>query len=329
VRSMADHRALFFRYREEAGYTFRQSSIHDQGVKNVLQWENVALALYRPRPVLAGERTDLRLDLCLPLFVPIDTLCIGDDCGIDVPLPGEGEGEATIYRGPATSVLIGDGPVVVGLSPLAVSDLGRAHAMEVAVRDRVLVISLINYAGPPRRFSVESLLACCNGWLLVVDERTETETLEAALARIGNRLEAATLSDTIDNRLVRTVSYEDRNVSLSASLSHLDVSFAERWLDGRPWTSTAFESPRIITVPPGEAKLGDVRLRNEGATPLRLLAAPEGSTYAIYNLYPYSTEYTLIGPEGVIDRRRIGCGRVVVDSVDGAWRSSVLRVKTS
>src|SRR5690606_13333184 len=34
VRSMADHRAAFLRYRDEAEYTLRRSSIPDQGIKN-------------------------------------------------------------------------------------------------------------------------------------------------------------------------------------------------------------------------------------------------------------------------------------------------------
>jgi|GEM_PF-6330965 len=318
VRSMDDHKAAFFRYREGASYTFRQSSVLDQGIKNVLQHEGTALALYRPRPV-AGETDSLRLDICIPVWDGLDELYLGDRRIEE--LPARSHLPAPVF--------VKDGPVAFALVPLELTDLGREAAVEIRKQEGILVISLVNYAGPPRRFPTETLLGVRNGVVLLVEEETgENSASEAApipgrppspLERLQARIARATIKDEMGNNLVRLASYQDPEVSLEAAVSHLDADMYHRLVNGKPYQPEIFRGHSAVTIQNGRGSAGDATLATDGITPLRLVAVPELKTYAVYNFYPESASFELETPHGAVREERFSTGRAVYRFDGGRW----------
>jgi len=305
VRSMNDHKVAFFRYREGSSYTFRQASLQDQGIKNVLQHEGSALALYRPRP-FAGQADALTLEICIPAWDPVDAIYLGD---------------RKVDRFPAVSavgapILIEDGPIAFAILPLELTDMGRQNAVEIDVREEMLVISLVNYKGEPRTFPAERLLSVQNGVAILVED--ESGGKAPPLERLRRRLQSAEVRDELAEN-IRAVSYRDQVVSLEISLSHLDADPGRRYVNGEPYKPEIFSSPSAATAERGRVVVGDAALETTSATPVRLLADPPLKTYAVYNFYPESASFVLDTPYGKIREERFPTGRTVYRFEDGRW----------
>ena len=301
VRSMRDHKAAFLRYREGSAYTFRQKNLLDQGIKNVLQHEGTALALYRPRP-FAGAADKLSLEVCIPVWDPLDEIYLGDRRVEALPA----------FSPVPVPVLIKDGPIAFAVVPVGLTDLGRDHAIEVFVRDEVLVISLVNYRGESRAFPAETLLAVQNGAVIAVEEGGH------ALERLRRRVAEAAVTDELAS-YVRTAAYKDPCVTLEISLSHLDADPGVRAVNGAPYRPEIFLGPRTVTATRGHAAVAGAEIRNDGPSPVRLLADPELETYAVYNFYPESASFLVQTPHGEIREERFPTGRAVYRREGGGW----------
>src|SRR5690606_20845769 len=157
-------------------------------------------------------------------------------------------------------------------------------------RESCLAISLINYEGKERQFTLEERQRITNGAVIAVEEGGD------ALQAVRRRLTGAAVRDELSPDLVRSVSYHDGETALVGSVSHHDGHFLERAVSGEPFQPEIFTGPRVKTVMQGSVELGNSVLENFGQTPLRIVGSADWRTYAIYNFYPESSSFVLHTP---------------------------------
>jgi len=217
---------------------------------------------------------------------------------------------SAIGGGPARSILclcalcivvLRDGPVVVGLRPTAVSDLGRPCALEIYRQNDHYWISLWNYRGAPRVFAADELQAVRNGFFWVIED-ADRVTPEA----LHGRLAAAQLQDDAKG-VYRRVAYRDETVSLTLKV-HRDCPDPHHVeIDGREYRCPMFSSPYVQGGFDRELAVGDAVLK-ANPHPLFLRGDPSGREYAVYNFAGQPCDWTLRIGRRIVRQKDFGFG---------------------
>jgi hypothetical protein len=185
----AGYGVLYCRYRLNAGPVAPPSrelgplwlDIWDDGVFRTAQVGGRAIVAYGLSP--RGQRPieSLRLDIRL----------IGVRDGGGILVDGRSYEGGSIKMEPAEVVTIADGDVYVGIVPLDPSRLSRGPAVVVWEEGQELVISIVNYEGPPKVFWEYRSLAgpffkgnVKNGFVVWVASRGDFDTAEAFRAAL-------------------------------------------------------------------------------------------------------------------------------------------------
>jgi len=215
---------------------------------------------------------------------------------------------------PAT-VVLKDGPVAIGLRPTAVSDLGRECALEIALEDDHLWLSLWNYKGAERAFTVDELQAVRNGFVWVIEEAGAVTP-----AALHARLAAAELRDEVDG-VYRALSYRDPRVQLGLKV-HRDCPDPHLMeVDGKPYQCPVFSSPYVQGGFDRELAVGEARLE-ANAHPLFLRGDPAGEEYAVYNLAGQPCDWRLRIGRQVLTRSAMGFGCAKIARRGSTWQVS-------
>jgi hypothetical protein len=222
--------------------------------------------------------------------------------------------ESLPFVSPAPDIVVlRDGPVVLGLRPLAVSDLGRACALEIHRQNDHLWISLWNYRGPERLFSMEEMRSIQNGYAWIVEDASAV-TPEDMHARLA----AAKVGDRVDG-VYREVSYDDGEVQLGMRIHHLCPDPHAMTRDGKPYSCPVFASRYVQGGHGRELVVGQARLQ---ATqhPLFLRGQADGRQYVVYNFVPHATHWRATIGGQVIEYGPMPTGKVTLVSQSGVWR---------
>jgi len=210
-------------------------------------------------------------------------------------------------------VVLKDGPIVMGLRPLAVSNLGRGCCTEISRSDEHLWISYWNYKGRERVFTVDALQAIRNGFVWIIEEASATtpQALHRRLAKAG-------IKDRVKG-VYRQVSYADGEVQLGMKVHRdcPDPHVIEK--DGKAWKCPVFSSPYVQGGWDRELAVGAARLE-ANAQPLFLRGDPAGREVAVYNLAGQPCEWTLRIGKTVFRAKGMGFGRREFALNAGAWR---------
>ena len=206
-------------------------------------------------------------------------------------------------------VVFRDGPVIIGLRPTAVTDLGRSCGLEIRRKDKHYWISYWNYHGNRRMFSVDELQAVRNGFLWIIEEadRCTPEALHARLA-------AAELRDEV-NGVYRHVAYKDNHVALALKVHRDCIDPHRTEVNGHDYHCPMFSSRYVQGGFDRDLVVGDALLE-ANPHPLFLRGDPSGREYAVYNLSGRPCNWVLRLGRRVVRRKDFGFGIAKVLSKD-------------
>lgn len=187
--TLADQRTLFTRYvindnfEEQLGRDDFSALLPEQGRGGALADGPLALVWYAGGETVTHSIARLRTCAILPAyFNDIDELFIGD-----TPCPtldGVSENEEWVF--------LRDGVTYLGLHPLALTDHGSRHAIEITRAGSFRAISFINYDGPACNFHPAVLRQTTGGFLCCLGSATEW----GDFTNFRRSCQGATLTDT-------------------------------------------------------------------------------------------------------------------------------------
>jgi hypothetical protein len=215
----------------------RLSGLLDEGDFRGLHHRNKAIGVYGLNPQIE-DPSSIKLDVFFPGRAGLERV-YADGRAVEV-LP--------IEIPPDAWLLVQDGAVYVGVRALRHSNLGRAAPVRLEERDGDLVLSIVIYEGPPKRFWEYSSLSghFYRGNIesgLVVEVASRSEFADpAAFCRY---LAAARVDDaTVDG--VRTVRYRSGGDDLLLRYRLLDMGIVERAINGEPYLPPALETTLAV-----------------------------------------------------------------------------------
>jgi len=301
AQSLAELGTLFERFRQARDLPHLEPELPAQkGYLRVVQIENTALLLYRPR-VSEPTRTDT---LAATLFIPhperLGRILAGDD-RIDLD-----EGPVTLVD--PRPVFIEDAGVFFALHPLPASDLGRDHAVRIERNGDRLEISNINrWSQEARPLTRREALGVSNGWVVEVADQTQYPSFEAFVAQVASpEIEVHEADDA------RRVSY--RRPGRKIEVGQRIASDAIEWkrFDGIPAPSPVLDSPQMSKSLDGRSALGAYSI--EGGSP-HLVLAGKGDRNLVY-VAPHREPAALRieSPTGLLSSPAFALGRIEIRS---------------
>ena len=241
VATQADVGVVFSKYlsndkvpQHSNSYPSRDNEVQllDEGRKIAFHAGPTALVLYTPKLFCAKGAKSLKLAVLFPAhYRTVEALWLG---GKEVAI--ENTEDRVLAETPAPSdVIIKDGPVFIGLRPVALTDHGRQAAVRVEMLNRFLMISFYNYEGPSRDFTPEQLDRTSNGFVAEIGTLDEIGNME----EFRQRLLSATLEDVTSGH-DRSVQYQRNGLSFECVYRPQTEEIRRALLNGSP-----FEQPRF------------------------------------------------------------------------------------
>jgi len=206
-----------------------------------------------------------------------------------------------------------DGPVVLGLRPLNVTDYGRDCALEIHRESDHLWISYWNYHGPERLFSMEELVDLQNGYAWIMEDAAVTSPMQ-----LHERLAAARIEDRVDG-IYRSVAYDDGRVQLGMKIHHLCPDPHKMRRDGADYVCPVFSSPYVQGGAGRELVVGEAVLE-ANPHPLFLRGNPAGSEYAVYNFAGQPCDWQMRIGKQRIEARHMGFSRATIVRDADNWQ---------
>lgn len=176
------------------------TQLHDEGRKVAFQEDRGAVVIYTPKLICTRNISSLKLSVIFPAhFEQVEAIWLG---GREVPSNGS-ENHVLIEDGGPNDIVVKDGPLWLGLRPLALTDCGRKACIRIEMLDSYLLVSFYNYEGPTRDFSSDEIYSISNGFVAEVRTCDEIENV----ADIRGVLTNAELNDR-RQRWNRLISYK-------------------------------------------------------------------------------------------------------------------------
>lgn len=198
--------------------------LRDEGRKFALQHQDCALVVYKPKPFEAAAVTSMKLSLLFPMhYIGVEELWLGDR----KLEGGQGESEQPV------PVFVKDGPVVMAFRPLALTDLGRTHAVRAEIKGKFLEVSFYNYEGEAREFSPRELMLTLSGFAVHVKRTAEISSLDTFMEEVRN----AELSDHLSSQLhgdTRWIRYRVGETNLAFAYSPRSEGVLYATVNGEP-----------------------------------------------------------------------------------------------
>jgi hypothetical protein len=136
----------------------------DSGRVRAVQKDGTVLALYQSKAQFLDDYKGLRLTIVLPAFYrDLRRLDVTHDPDI---------------------IWVEDDFLFAAFRPLILTERGRKEAIRIEKENGYTAIQLINYEGPPRRFTRKELLETCNGFVAEIAGRAEYGSFDRFKARV-------------------------------------------------------------------------------------------------------------------------------------------------
>jgi hypothetical protein len=213
-------------------------------------------------------------------------------------------------------VIVEDGAVYIAVYPLEPTCLSRETPI-LFERGPLgeLFLSIYNYRGVEKRFWDYASLGGAYwrgnlqaGFIVEAADRTEYPSAVAFLAH----LRQATIEDTIDDKLVRTVTYRSGDDELALNYDLWNTEPRERKLNGIVYQPPNLASPLAVQGASGELKVGEATLITKPQQ-VWLIAQeidPAQRAWIAINPEDRLTPLRLETPCGVITAEAWGLGRL-------------------
>lgn len=201
--------------------------LSDAGRMRAVQKGGTVLALYQSKAQVLDDYRALRLTIVLPVFYR-DLKRIEHTANPEI-------------------VWIEDDFLFAAFRPLALTNRGRKALVRIEREDGYVAIQLINYEGPPHRFTRKELLETCNGFVAEIGSRAEFGSFDNFKARV--------LEGRVDDEIAaghRIARYGRPGVQLDLchTLYYSQVKYI--LVDGQPQERPVFRAPGVQW--PGERK---------------------------------------------------------------------------
>ncbi|MHB9024097.1 MAG: hypothetical protein ACYC7E_07965 [Armatimonadota bacterium] len=191
----------------------------EQGRGGALANGPLLLTWYNADEQVTAGIEKLRTCAVLPeLYAPVDEVYIGDQPQTN--LQGASKAEEWVF--------IRDGQMYLGFHPLALTNLGRTHAVEVTRAGAFRAVSFMNYEGPAREFYHAELRQTRGGFLTCLGTAAEWG---GDFARFRQSCRAAEISDTVyqSQRRIRCA-WNGREIELLWDMQSEELFFVK--IDG-------------------------------------------------------------------------------------------------
>jgi hypothetical protein len=241
VESQADVGVVYSRYlcnekvpNRSNRYPGREGDVQllDEGRKIAFHHGRTALVLYTPKLFCATGAESLKLAVLFPAhYRTVEALWID---GKEVAIENT-EDQVLAESQTRTDVIIKDGPLYVGLHPVALTDHGRKAAVRVEMLNGYLMVSFYNYEGSSRDFTPEDLDGTSNG--LVAEIRTVDET--DGMEELRKVLLGASLED-VTTGINRRVRYKRNGLSFDCVYRPPTQEIRQLTVNGVPFEQSRF-----------------------------------------------------------------------------------------
>jgi hypothetical protein len=172
VTSRGDVRAIFSKYISneknpgkvntyQTGRTI-ETQLLDEGRKKAYRDGSTVFTLYTPKPHCCKNVSSLKLSILLPCHYSVpEKIWLGES----VITPGEySEGILGESREPEP-VTVRDGDIIIRITPVGLTDLGREHAVKIERNGKFILVSFYNYEGAVKDFPREAIVNVMNGFI--------------------------------------------------------------------------------------------------------------------------------------------------------------------
>jgi hypothetical protein len=283
----------------------RSNNVSDVGDFRGLHTRNKAIGVYGLLPQ-AENLTAAKLDIFWPGLAASVRALIGT----------EQVGSLPTELPPGVPLIIKDGAVYIGVLPTRHSNLGRTAPIRLERDGDDLVLSIVIYEGPPKRFWEYSALAgpfyrgnieC--GFILEVASRDEFATVEEFAAHLA----AASLADATAEG-VRHLRYRSGGDDLTLRYQLTDMAVTGRSINGVPLEVVPLDAPCAVQRGDAPLRLGAITLDAPvDAAANWLYTTPDGAAIVAGRTTTQPGPLTLALPGGQqIEAEALGLARVEV-----------------
>jgi len=300
---------LFTRYRVDDAFPDTEKRIeqfYEDGYIHPVQHRSTTIVLYRPKlqwkqskDKQATPPTSLAASAVVPHPERLEGVYVGTDARPVKQWP--------LVLAKPQLVFLRDGAAYVALHPLAVTDIGRQHAMRMVRRPKFLVVSLYNLqSDKPTPIDEAALLSTRNGFVVELGDEVEFGSFKAFVAKVGQ----AVVEDAVADG-VRTVRYERPGRSMVVSQRVATHQYLSRQFDGKQYVGPMLASPHMAATLDKELTVGDATLSSAPGESKFLTAEPTTGTYVV--LYPFRWPFPvhLKTPKGSVHCDGFRMGRIL------------------
>jgi hypothetical protein len=282
----------------------RSNNIADVGAFRGLHSRDKAIGVYGLLPQHENV-SSIKLEVFVPGREGLGRVLIGDrpveSLPVEVP--------------PGIPLIIEDGAVYVGVLPLRHSNLGRVAPVRLEAEDGDLVLSIVIYEGPAKRFWEYYALAgpfyhgnieC--GLVLEVAERGRFPDAAAFAAHLA----AASVED-VTAEGVRHIRYRSGGDDLLLRYRLDDMGVIERRVNGEPIVAVPLDAPVAVQRHASPLVLGGIRLDAPVEPSMNwLYTDPDGGTIVATRVTATPGPFALSLPDGrSVSAPALGLARIV------------------
>jgi hypothetical protein len=183
--------------------------LSDAGRVRAVQKDGTVLVLYQSKSQLLDDYKALRLTIVLPQFYrDLKRVDVTHDPDI---------------------VWVEDDFLFAAFRPLILTNRGRKEAIRIEKQDGYAAIQLVNYEGPPKRFTRKELLETCNGFVAEIAARAEYGSFDKFKSRV---LEGKVEDETAAGHRIARYKRPGVQLDLCHTLYYSQVKYI--LVDGKP-----------------------------------------------------------------------------------------------
>jgi hypothetical protein len=187
----------------------------DSGRVRAVQKDGTVLALYQSKAQFLDDYKALRLTIVLPQFYrDLKRVDVTHDPDI---------------------VWVEDDFLFAAFRPLILTNRGRKESIRIEKENGYAAVQLINYEGPPRRFTRKELLETCNGFVAEIAARAEYGSFDKFQARV---LEGKVEDETAAGHRITRYKRPGVQLDLCHTLYYSQVKYI--LVDGKPQARPMF-----------------------------------------------------------------------------------------
>jgi hypothetical protein len=192
----------------------------DSGRVRAVQKDGTVLALYQAKAQFLDDYKALRLTVVLPEFYR--------------------ELKRVEVTNDPDMVWVEDEFLFASFRPLILTNRGRKGAVRVERENGYAAIQLVNYEGPPRRFTRKELLETCNGFVAEIGSRAEYGNFDRFKARV---LEGRVEDEMAAGQRITRYRRPGVQLDLCHTLYYSQVKYI--LIDGKPQPRPLFQATGV------------------------------------------------------------------------------------